>query len=99
VGYVGEDRRRQVLFVLGLSALAGNPDRVAEILDRFERAWISQEDDTGFFKLDGLPEGPGAELVTRILSEENDLTVAAKLAWVRQVRQTLAELGGAGEPE
>ena len=42
VGYVREDQRRQVLFVLGLSALAGTQDWLIEILDRYEQAWRAQ---------------------------------------------------------
>ena len=88
VGYAREERRGQVLFVLGLSALARNPDQVAEVLDRYEQAWLAQDD----FKVDGAADGPGAELVIRSLSEEKELTAAAKLSWVRQVRQALEEL-------
>jgi hypothetical protein len=88
VGYVREDRRRQVLFVLGLSALASNPTWVGEILNRYEQAWLAQED----FKVDGAADGPGAELVIRSLSEEKELTAAAKLSWVRHVRQEFMRL-------
>jgi DNA-binding PadR family transcriptional regulator len=88
VGYVREDRRRKVLFVLGLSALASNPDWVAEILDRYEHAWLAQEE----FKVDGAADGAGAELVIRSLAEEKELTAAAKLSWVRQLREALEEL-------
>jgi DNA-binding PadR family transcriptional regulator len=87
VSYVREDRRRQVLFALGLSALAGNPDWVGEILDRYEQAWLAPED----FNVDGASDGPGAELAVGILSEEKQLTVAAKLSWVRQVREALED--------
>ncbi|HWG07488.1 MAG TPA: PadR family transcriptional regulator [Solirubrobacteraceae bacterium] len=87
VDYVREDRRRQVLFVLGLSALASNPAWVTEILDRYERAWLSPED----FEVDGLPAAPGAQLILRSLSEEKELTVAAKLSWARHVRGALEE--------
>jgi DNA-binding PadR family transcriptional regulator len=90
VSYVREDRRRQVLFALGLSALAGNPEWVAEILDRYEQAWLAEED----FKVDGAAEGSGAELVIRSLSEEKELTAGAKLSWVRQVREGLGDLKG-----
>jgi DNA-binding PadR family transcriptional regulator len=92
VGYVREDRRRQVLFVLGLSALASNPDWVGEILNRYEQAWLVQDD----FKVDGASNSPGAELVVRSLSEEKELTVAAKLFWVRSVRQALEDLAPGG---
>jgi DNA-binding PadR family transcriptional regulator len=92
VGYVREDRRRQVMFVLGLSALAGDVDRVAEILDRYEQAWLEQDGATDLFALDGVPDGPGAELAKRILSDENELSVAAKRAWVGHVRAALGDL-------
>ena len=93
VSYVREDRRRQVLFVLGLSALASNPDWVAEILDRYEQAWLAQDD----FKVDGVAEGPAAELVVRSLSEEKELTAVAKLSWVRQLREAIDYLPPGGE--
>jgi DNA-binding PadR family transcriptional regulator len=99
VGYVGEDRRRQVLLVLGLSALAGKPDWLAEILDRLERAWRSPQNETTPFTIDGAPASPRGELVARILTEENELTVAAKLSWVRQARQALADLDHRVQPE
>jgi DNA-binding PadR family transcriptional regulator len=92
VGYVHEDRRRQVSFVLGLSALAGNVNWVAEIIDRYEQAWLAHENPTDLFQVDGVPDGPGAELIARILSAENALTVAAKLSWVRHVRQACEDL-------
>jgi DNA-binding PadR family transcriptional regulator len=88
VGYVREDRRGQVLFALGLSALASNPDWVAEILDRCEQAWLAPED----FNVDGVPDGPGAELVLRILSAEKEPALAARLSWVGHVRQALEDL-------
>jgi DNA-binding PadR family transcriptional regulator len=92
VGYVGEDRRRQVMFVLGLSALAGNVNWVAEILDRYEQAWIEQDGAGGGFALDGVPEGQGGELIERILAQENELTAAAKRSWVRHVRAALRDV-------
>jgi DNA-binding PadR family transcriptional regulator len=92
VGYVREDRRRQVMFVLGLSALAGSPDAVADILDRYEQAWLEHDGATGVFAFDGVPEGPGEQLVKRILAEENELTAAAKRAWVKHARRALEQV-------
>lgn len=91
VGYVREDRRRQVMFVLGLSAFAGSPEAVLEILERYEQAWLAHDGASDLFALDGVPDGPGAELIGRILSEENELTVAAKRAWVRHARRALED--------
>ncbi len=103
VSYVREDRRRHVMFVLGLSALAGSPAAVRDILERYEQAWLEHDGATGIFALDGVPDGPGAELVERILSEENELTAAAKRSWVRHARAALEELttkipGGRHDP-
>src|ERR1700744_4492199 len=39
VSYVEEDRRKQALFLLGLSALAANPAWLKEILERCDQAW------------------------------------------------------------
>jgi DNA-binding PadR family transcriptional regulator len=86
VGYVRADRRRQAMFVLGLSALAGNPSWVSEILDRYEQAWLEQD---GSIDLASLDRGPGSELVARILPVEDELTAAAKSSWVGQVRSVL----------
>jgi DNA-binding PadR family transcriptional regulator len=92
VAHVREDRRRQVLFVLGLSALASHPQWVAEILDRSEQAWLANENHATLFHVDVVADSPGGELVARILSEENELTVAAKLSWIRHVREALDDL-------
>ncbi|HEV2944038.1 MAG TPA: helix-turn-helix transcriptional regulator [Solirubrobacteraceae bacterium] len=92
VGYVNEDRRRQAMFVLGLSALASNASWVAEILDRYEQAWLEHDGSNGLLALDGQPDGPGAELIARIVPGENELTVAAKRSWVNHTRRALEEM-------
>ena len=91
VGYVREDRRRQVMLVLGLSALAGSPQAVLGILERYEQAWIGPGDTTELFTLDSASTGPSGELITRILSERNELTTGAKLAWVSDARAALED--------
>jgi DNA-binding PadR family transcriptional regulator len=92
IGYVHEDRRRQVMFVLGLSALAGSAAAVRDILERYEQAWAKHDGSGDLFALDGVPDGPGAELVKRILSAENELTVAAKRSWVQHARRAAEDL-------
>jgi len=93
IGHVDEDRRRQAQFVLGLSALAGSPGWVGEVIDGYERAWIEHgchpEPD-----LDGRPDGPGTTLLARTVQVENQLTVTAKLAWVRHLRKELETHNG-----
>jgi DNA-binding PadR family transcriptional regulator len=98
VGYAQEDRRRQILFVLGLSALVSKPHWLVEILDRLEQAWLAPENQTTRFAADGALDGPVGRLVARLLAEENQLTVAAKLSWVGQVRQALDDLAPEAVP-
>lgn len=97
VSHVDEDRRRQVMFVLGLSALAGNLNRVAEILDRYEQAWLKHDASSALFALEDLPDGPGAELIKRILLNENELTATAKRSWAAEVRAVLQDLAATSE--
>jgi DNA-binding PadR family transcriptional regulator len=92
VDYVREDRRRQAMFVLGLSALFGDTRLVLEILERYEQAWLEQDGETESFAVDQLPAGAGAELIARIIAGENRLTVAAQRSWVQQVRLELERL-------
>jgi DNA-binding PadR family transcriptional regulator len=92
VGYVREDRRRQVMLVLGLSALAGSPKALLEILERYEQAWLEPGDTTELLAPDSAPAGPGGELIKRILTEANEPTAAAKRAWVRHARAALEDL-------
>jgi DNA-binding PadR family transcriptional regulator len=92
VGYVREDRRRQLMFVLGLSALAGNVSWVTEILDRYEQAWLAHDGASDVLALDGLRDGPAGQLIERIAPQENELIVAAKRTWVRQARAALQDV-------
>jgi DNA-binding PadR family transcriptional regulator len=92
VGYVHEDRRRQAMFVLGLSALASNASWVAEILDRYEQAWLEHDSSEDLLAVDGQPDGPGAELIARIVAGENELTIAAKRSWVKHTRRALEDV-------
>lgn len=99
VGYVQEDRRRQVSFVFGLAALASNGNWVAEILERYEQAWLEQDGPSELFALDGVPDGPAGELIERILLKENELTVAAKRSWVRYARRALEDIASKSPEE
>jgi DNA-binding PadR family transcriptional regulator len=94
ISYVHEDRRRQAMFVLGLAALAGNPAWVAEILDRYEQAWLDEERSGELLTLDGVPDRPGAELIARILPAEAELATAARRSWVEHARTALENMAG-----
>jgi DNA-binding PadR family transcriptional regulator len=98
VDYVREDRRRQVMFVLGLSALFGDPPAALEALERYDRAWLEQDGEADRFALNRPSEGAGVESIKKLLYGENRLTVAAKRSWVEQVRTEL-ELFTVSPPE
>ncbi len=93
VGTVREDRRRQVMFVLGLSALLSDTGTALEILERYDQAWLQeQEGGGGQVALDDLQGGVDAALIPTLLSGEVQLTAAAKRCWVLQVRRELKAL-------
>jgi DNA-binding PadR family transcriptional regulator len=92
VGYVREDRRRQLLFVLQLSALASNATAIVEILDRCEQEWLVESGQTFLPTVDGVADGATADFIVRVLTEENRLTAGAKRLWVRDVRRELDDL-------
>jgi DNA-binding PadR family transcriptional regulator len=92
VSYVGEDRRRQALFVLGLSALASDVNSVAEILDRYEQAWLAQANHTPPASIEGGGDQARASFVARVLCEENRLGVEAKLSWLADLREQVEQL-------
>jgi len=98
VGQVAEDRRRQRLQALQLAALTRNPEAALEVVGRYERACLEEAGRIPLPARGGGEEQDGegvSELVTRLLSEENRLTVGAKLAWVEYVRRELRPLADA----
>jgi DNA-binding PadR family transcriptional regulator len=95
VGQVGEDGRRQGLFVLGLSTLTHDPGAALAILDRYEQACLAEAGRTRLARGDStVGEGAG-ELSARLLGEERRLALGSKLAWVHYARRELTALSDA----
>jgi DNA-binding PadR family transcriptional regulator len=92
VGQVHEDRRRQLLLVLQLSVLSATPTLVLEILDRYEQAWLAQAGRTPLSSIEEADDEARAAFVTRMLSDENRLTVGAKLSWLQDARRDVERL-------
>ena len=98
VDQLGEDRRRQRLFVLALATFARVPRAALEILSRYEQACLAEAQHTQI-----PPQAPGCaaaapELAARLATEERRLALGAKLAWVEYARReldALVELRGA----
>lgn len=91
VGQVGEDGRRQRLFVLQLAAFTRNPPAALQILERYEQACLQQAAATRIAPSDGAAAG-AAELTARLAGEESRLALGAKLAWVQYARRELSAL-------
>lgn len=91
ISQVGEDRRRNQLFVLALTALRNEPEQVLEVMDGYEQAWLAEGMRT---PIAGALESSDnvAELLGRLSDEENRLAVGAKLEWVEYARQELKKL-------
>lgn len=95
VGQVGEDRRRQQLFVLQLATFTRHPQAALEILARYEQACLAEARATPVTAgsqecADGAPR-----LAARLANEERRLSLGAKLQWVQYARRELTVLAGA----
>jgi DNA-binding PadR family transcriptional regulator len=89
VGQVGEDRRREQLFVLQLATFTRDPDAALEILARYEQACLLEARGTPITPRDGACPDGAPELAARLAGEERRLVLGAKLAWVVYARREL----------
>jgi DNA-binding PadR family transcriptional regulator len=95
VSQVGEDRRRQQLFVLQLATFSRNPHAALEILARYEQACLQEAQATALnAHSDAAPQG-APQLAARLDNEERRLGLGAKLAWVQYARRELVALADA----
>jgi DNA-binding PadR family transcriptional regulator len=98
VSQVGEDRRRQRLFVLQIATLTRDPPAALEILTRYEQACLTEAQASSLpSRGESVPDGPG-ELAARLAAEESRLALGAKLSWVVYARAELATLAQARAP-
>jgi DNA-binding PadR family transcriptional regulator len=95
VGQLGEDRRRQRLLVLTLSALTRKPDAALEIIGRYENACLAEARTNQIHGRGETSAGDVPELVARLTGEESRLALGAKLAWVEYARRQFSLLGAA----
>jgi DNA-binding PadR family transcriptional regulator len=96
IGQVGEDRRRNQLFVLALGALAGEPEQLRQVMAGYESACLSEGMRTPIAGAHEMTADNALALLGRLAEEENRLAVGAKLAWVEYARQELKKLDGRG---
>jgi DNA-binding PadR family transcriptional regulator len=92
VGQVGQERRRQRLFVLQLGALTRDPQSALEIIARSEEECLAEASGTPLPRTNGKkPEGT-SELVVRLIGEEARLAAGARLKWLQYARRELEGL-------
>jgi DNA-binding PadR family transcriptional regulator len=97
VSQLGEDRRRQRLFVLALATFTREPTTALEILGRYENACLAEAGKIPLNPRDGASAADAPELVARLTTEESRLALGAKLAWLEYARRELGLLANATE--
>jgi DNA-binding PadR family transcriptional regulator len=96
---VGDERRRSRLFSLQLAVL--DPQAALAILARFEQICLREASGTQTAIADD-PAGDEAhavELASRLLREEERVSVEARLAWIGYARREFAALASGRAPE
>ncbi len=92
LGQVAEERKRQRVFLLQITALTRDPTKAFEVLDAYERACLAE---SGVPRL-GLEEDSSPddalELQARLIAEETRLAIGAKVEWARFARSQIKAL-------
>jgi DNA-binding PadR family transcriptional regulator len=96
ISHVAEDRRQHELFVLQLAPLAGDAERLLELIEDCEHEWLRESMATAISRHaagDAEAEGDLTEtLARRLIAEERRLAVGAKLSWLEWMRVELRPL-------
>ena len=89
---VSDERKRQKVFVLQLTALAKDPQKAMGILEDYEKACLDQTCANGITS--GIPSSADESVAfqARLIAEEKRLAVGAKIAWARYARSELKAL-------
>ena len=98
VGQVGEDSRRERLFVLQLATFTADPESALAILDGYERACHTHARALPLAARGQHSLGAPADLGSRLAGEQARLALGAKLAWVQYARAELVALREARTP-
>jgi DNA-binding PadR family transcriptional regulator len=96
ISQLGEDRRRNQMFVLALGALTNEPEQLLEVIKGYEQACIAEGMSTPISGAQETPSDSAPALLGRLGEEENRLAVGAKLEWVEYARQELKKLSERG---
>jgi DNA-binding PadR family transcriptional regulator len=98
VQQVHDDRRRQQLLVIELTALMRNPEMALGVIDGYEHACLAEASSMPISQGGSEEHDGGAGLRARLTAEEHRLAVGAKLAWIEYARRELKALIARGGP-
>jgi DNA-binding PadR family transcriptional regulator len=102
IGQVAQERKRQKVFLLQLTAPKRDPEAAMKLVEDYEQACLTETCTTQIPNGDyGSPDDI-LELQARWIAEEKRLAVGAKIEWARLVRsdiKALAARGRAGAQE
>lgn len=95
IGQVAEERRRQKVFLLQLTAVARDPEEAFAVLDTYEQACLADTCTRPLEPGDDRAPADAQQLQERLLEEERRLAVGAQLEWTRFARSELKALANA----
>ena len=98
IGQVGEERRRQKVFMLQLTALADPRDleRAMGIISDYEQACLAETCATPLARneVEGEAVDAGPHLQTKLIAEQKRLSTGANIQWARFARSEIRALAG-----
>jgi DNA-binding PadR family transcriptional regulator len=94
IGQVAEERKRQKVFLLQLTALARDPAQAISLIGDYEQACLAETCTTRIASGGdpGSTGDPARALQARLIVEEQRLAIAAKISWARYARSELKAL-------
>jgi DNA-binding PadR family transcriptional regulator len=95
IAQVHQERRRSRLFALQLAALP--PQAALAVIERYERACLEEAKRTPIPAADPSVDGASG-LTARLVSEEERLTVGARLSWIEYARREFRALAAGRSP-
>jgi DNA-binding PadR family transcriptional regulator len=98
IGEVGEERKRQKVLLLQLTALTRNPEQAMTIIGDYEQACLAETCKTPIATGDPSATDPARALQARLIAEEKRLAIAAKISWARYARSELKALAARTPP-
>ena len=92
IGQVAEERRRQKVFFLQLTALTRDPAKAFQVLDTYEQACLAESCTRRIPSGEDCSPDDAHKLQARLIVEEQRLALGAKIEWARFARAEIKAL-------